>query len=543
MRRLATAERDVERLLRDGIDPPDVRLLHRFLHDRDESAFETLVDRHGPLVLSVCRRYLRDPRDVEDAFQATFLVLVRRGGDLRDRDALASWLYGVARRVAIRARSNALRRRDREGTRTETLDETSAKPTPPVDDALETLDEELARLPEKYRAPLILCHLKGRTYDQAAAELGWPPGTVRSRTARARALLRGRLTRRGVNASATLPLLRLMPAVPASLVAATVAAVGRFPASPNGPVAALAQGVMTAMSLSSSKLLKLALGLFAGASVVAGSIAFGAYFAQDGPERPKAEQTAKAPTAEVQDKPAVKANADEPRELGKKLDRIAELLARPSADLPLSTITSGSLDDLTFKAFDTGDVREIEAELLNAYPAYKAIIDRYEKFEAEREADPAARAARPYVKAGYAKAEIEVAVKPVRLLLARLLRMKVEQENLNQTLERNKRRLDELIDAAVRLVSPGNIEPQRFTRGAPQVQKPVEDVKLRPEDILRIDLIRQEISLLLPHVRRLEVMRGPMDHRATEVDRLIKWTREHFKEAELTIDDAAPDAK
>ncbi|WP_165070349.1 RNA polymerase sigma factor [Paludisphaera rhizosphaerae] len=540
MRRVATAERDVERLLRDGIDPPDARLLHRFLHDRDESAFETLVDRHGPLVLSVCRRYLRDPRDVEDAFQATFLVLVRKGGDLRDRDALASWLYGVARRVALRARSNALTRRDREGGRSEILDESTVEPPPLVDDALETLDEELARLPEKYRAPLILCHLKGRTYDQAAAELGWPPGTVRSRTARARALLRGRLTRRGVNASATLPLLRLTPAVPASLVAATVAAVGRFPASPNGPVAALAQGVMTAMSLSSSKLLKIALGLFAGVSVVAGSIAFGGYLAQNGPERPKAEQTTKAPTAEVQDKPAVKANADEPRELEKKLDRIAELLARPSAALPLSTITSGSLDDLTFKAFDTGDVREIEAELLNAYPAYQAITDRYEGLGAlvRRDTDPAVRAVAPKV-----KADLEVAVKPVRLLMARLLRMRGEQENLNRTLQQDKDRYNKLVSEFFTLVDRGNIDPSRLVRGLPQIEKPVEDARLSLGESLRVDLLRQEISLLLPHVRRLEVLREPMDRRAVDVERLIKWTREHFKEIPLTIDDAAADAK
>ena len=173
------AEKDVERLLRDGVDPPgDARLLERFRVDRDESAFGAIVERHGPLVLALCRRYLREPADVDDAFQATFLVLARKGGGLRDGDALSSWLYGVARRVATRARSDVLRRRAREAG-ADHLDEAASAPERPADDALEALDRELSRLPEKYRAPLVLCHLDGRTYDQAAAELGWPPGTVR----------------------------------------------------------------------------------------------------------------------------------------------------------------------------------------------------------------------------------------------------------------------------------------------------------------------------------------------------------------------------
>ncbi|AMV38070.1 RNA polymerase sigma factor [Planctomyces sp. SH-PL62] len=114
--------REVERLLRDGVEAPGghARLLHRYLAERDEAAFEAIVDRHGPPVLALCRRYLRDPADVEDAFQATFLVLVRKGRTLRDGDALSSWLYGVAYRVAIRARADVLRRRAREGDEGET---------------------------------------------------------------------------------------------------------------------------------------------------------------------------------------------------------------------------------------------------------------------------------------------------------------------------------------------------------------------------------------------------------------------------------------
>ena len=140
---------DLERLLRDGVRPAlsDSRLLERYLLDRDESAFEELVERHGPMVLSLCRRCLRDPRDVEDAFQATFLVLVRKGSSLRDAGALSSWLYGVAYRVASRARANVLRRRSREGE-SEAIQEAPAPAAAPFDDSVETLDAELNRLPE-----------------------------------------------------------------------------------------------------------------------------------------------------------------------------------------------------------------------------------------------------------------------------------------------------------------------------------------------------------------------------------------------------------
>ena len=172
------------------------QLLRRYLEGRDEVAFEAIVARHGPMVLGVCRRVLFDARDVEDAFQATFVVLAKKGGTLGESDPVSHWLYGVAYRVALKARAAAARRRRLEGSATPaeaaTLDEPSTGELGGV------IDEELARLPAKYRSPVVLCYLEGQTHEEAARQLGWPLGTVKGRLSRARDLLKGRLERRGV---------------------------------------------------------------------------------------------------------------------------------------------------------------------------------------------------------------------------------------------------------------------------------------------------------------------------------------------------------
>jgi RNA polymerase sigma factor (sigma-70 family) len=160
-----------------------------------EAAFEVLLARHGPMVLGVCRRALADPGDIEDAFQATFLVLVRRAGSVQVGDSLGRWLYGVARRVAAKARTRSERLRARSAPQGEL-----AAPETEADQAhvLAALDEEVSRLPEKYRIPVILCHFEGLTHAQAAARLRWPVGTVSGRLSRARGLLKDRLVRRGL---------------------------------------------------------------------------------------------------------------------------------------------------------------------------------------------------------------------------------------------------------------------------------------------------------------------------------------------------------
>jgi len=231
--------------------------------DAAEAAFAVLVARHGPMVLGVCRRALRDPNDVADAFQSTFLVLVRKAGSVRVGDSLGRWLYGVSRRVAARARSDAARRAGRKA---------GAEPTaPPVDPAraelLAALDEEVARLPEPFRAAVVLCDLAGLPHEAAAGQLGCPVGTVESRLSRGRKRLRDRLTRRGFAPSAALPL--APAAVPQALSVSTVLA-----ATASGPVrsavASLTQGVLLNMAWTHMKTLGLTLGA---AALACGAIA------------------------------------------------------------------------------------------------------------------------------------------------------------------------------------------------------------------------------------------------------------------------------
>ncbi|WP_422930193.1 sigma-70 family RNA polymerase sigma factor [Singulisphaera sp. PoT] len=188
----------------------DAQLLERFAASQAlaaesfhaaEVAFEALVSRHGPMVLGVCRRALNDPRDIEDAFQATFLVLVRRAPSVRVEGSLGRWLYGVARRVAARARI----RSERMKARSLPLngDEPEAEPEARAsDELLAVVDEELGRLPERYRSAIILCHLEGLTHAQAADRLHCPVGTLSGRLSRGRTLLKRRLVRRGFSSTA-----------------------------------------------------------------------------------------------------------------------------------------------------------------------------------------------------------------------------------------------------------------------------------------------------------------------------------------------------
>jgi RNA polymerase sigma factor (sigma-70 family) len=184
-------------------DLSDGELLKRFLADRQDPAFTVLVHRHSRMVQAVCQRVLGDVHAAEDAFQATFMVLVRRAASLRSQKPLGSWLHGVARRIALRARAQAAVRRDKERQfnpmpRPEPLDELTWQEMRAV------LDEEIARLPEKFRAPIVLCYLEGRSNQQAAQELNCPKSTLACRVQQGRELLRQRLTQRGISLSAGL---------------------------------------------------------------------------------------------------------------------------------------------------------------------------------------------------------------------------------------------------------------------------------------------------------------------------------------------------
>src|ERR1051326_5706356 len=242
-------------------DASDAELLDRFVHLRESTAIEALVRRYAPMVWGICRRRVASPHDAEDAFQATFLVLVRRAGVVRPSGLLASWLYGVALQTARKTQQLANKRRGREK-------QVMAMPEPKpkqVDDQAElqaVLDEEIGRLPDKYKTVVILCEFHGKTRAQVARELRLAEGTIGSRLARARALLAKRLTRRGIALSATGLAAMLADqasaSVPATMLSTTIRNVGLIAAGQAAagvPVTvwAIAEGVLRTMLLNRLK--------------------------------------------------------------------------------------------------------------------------------------------------------------------------------------------------------------------------------------------------------------------------------------------------
>ena len=250
-------------LLRDGAGLTDGQLLEGYISRRDEAALAALVQRHGPMVWGVCRRVLSNYHDAEDAFQATFLVLVRRAASIAAPELLANWLYGVAHQTALKARATVARRQVRERQVAE-MPEPAAVEQDLWNDLRPVLDQELSRLPDNYRAVIVLCDLEGKTRKEAARQLGLPEGTVGSRLARARTLLAKRLTDRGVtltsgSLAAVLAQHAVSSAAPDSVMSSTlhaaiVFAAGRASAGAISPtVAALAGGVLRSMLISKLK--------------------------------------------------------------------------------------------------------------------------------------------------------------------------------------------------------------------------------------------------------------------------------------------------
>ncbi len=280
--------RNLRRLIgpTDGPAVSDQQLLERFVSCRDDAAFELLVWRHGPMVLGVCRRLLRDRHDAEDAFQATLLVLARKAHSI-GCGSLGGWLHRVAYRVALRALAESRRR-----SRVEVLiaavpsaTDPHELPDPAHQELRSALDHELSGLPEKYRVPVVLCYLEGLTNEEAARQLGCPPGTVKTRLRYARRLLGERLARRGFTLAAAIVASGvfshvLSAAVPAALVGTTARAaafltVGKATASGTVSVSVvqLTQGVLCAMLMTK---LKLAAMVLATGLAVAGAVGFGA---------------------------------------------------------------------------------------------------------------------------------------------------------------------------------------------------------------------------------------------------------------------------
>jgi RNA polymerase sigma factor (sigma-70 family) len=303
---------EVDRLLRSGTVAAmtEGQLLGRFAADRDEASFAALVAIHGPMVLGASRRMLDDPSDVDDAFQATFLVLARKAGSIRRPELLGPWLHGVTRRVAARIRKQVARRRSVERSGAE-----AAAMTRDDDDRGEiasALDEEIGRLPERLRRPIVLCYLEGRTQEEAARSLRWTVGTLRGRLAKAREVLQSRLARRGLAPSRG-SLGTLVPfsfpaaptAVPPPLAASTARAAALFAAGRTASAgavpasaSALAEGVLRTM-IASPRTIAAAL-LAAAAGLATLPFAFASPHPDDPPP----------PRAEAQAAPAIKPSAE-----------------------------------------------------------------------------------------------------------------------------------------------------------------------------------------------------------------------------------------
>jgi RNA polymerase sigma factor (sigma-70 family) len=305
----------------------DGDLLERYLNGGGarETAFAAIVARHGPMVLGVCRRVLAEPHDAEDAFQATFLVLVRKARSIARRELLGPWLYGVAFRTARDARTRSARRRAKESQVSEL-----PRAEPGGDFAGElraVLDEELSRLPERHRKLVVLCDLEGVARKDAAALLGVPEGTVSSRLARARNLLRERLVRRGLTMTATAFAAALTSElsagfVPEPLAEATLMAALRYAAGPAAgavpaSVSSLSEGVLTAMYLTKLKVLATAVIATAIVLTSAGVLAQGQASPRSGEYAERA------------------ATRDQLNALEQKLDRVLEALQRgPASSVP-----------------------------------------------------------------------------------------------------------------------------------------------------------------------------------------------------------------
>jgi RNA polymerase sigma factor (sigma-70 family) len=322
---LGTVVRHIRNLVaaRHTPERTDVQLLHAFAQDNDHAAFATLVQRHGPLVQGVCRHVLRHTQDAEDAFQATFLVLARKAAWIRNGEALVSWLHGVAYRMAMNAKRNAARRRQLEGR---------ARTTPPANPSWEAawrevqtlLDEEIQRLPERYRAPFLLCCVENQSRAEAARQLGVKEGTVWSRLAEARKRLQARLARRGVTLAAVLGATALArsadaAAVPEALAETTARTATLYAAGQTTPgelvsaeVASLVKGVTPTMFV--TKLQIATTLLLVGTLIAAGAAVLARHATA---AEPAAAQEAEAITPSVQAAPE---EAAEPRPTDQKDD-------------------------------------------------------------------------------------------------------------------------------------------------------------------------------------------------------------------------------
>jgi RNA polymerase sigma factor (sigma-70 family) len=368
----------------------DAELLRRFTRDRDDAAFRCLMHRHGPMVLNVCREVLGNEADAADAFQATFLILAQKPGEIRKKASVGSWLYGVAYRTARKAQRDSARRHKHEARR--------PGPTPrPEEDDLswreiqQVIHDELNQLSEPYLAPLVLCYLQGKTQDEAAALLGVSKATLKNRLERGRALLRARLVRRGLGPVATL-LASAWPAatanayLPVTLASSTAKAATLLAAGKkatgliSAEVGALTEGVLKMMFLSRLKtlmLLPLVLALLGLALAIGGY----ATLAADQAATPKGGANSDAPR-EKQPSDKGPAKAKTPTQL-----RVEALLqdARKAAE---------DIEDKQWKAWALQSVAEEQARVGDkaaAAQTFQAAVQAAREVPSENAFDPTHR--------------------------------------------------------------------------------------------------------------------------------------------------------
>ena len=334
-------------LRQEGADLADGELLECYITRQDEAAFEALVRRHGPMVLGVCRRILRNDADADDAFQATFLVLVRKAASVRPRGMLSNWLYGVAHNTALKAKAMNHKRRAKEK-------EAGSMPKLEVGEEVwrqvqALLDEEMGRLPDKYRVPIVLCDLEGKTIKEAARHLTWPQGTLATRLAQGRRMLAQRLGKHGLTlsggalatllshgvASASVP----APLVNSTIKAATFFAAGQMAGAIASNVSVLTEGVLKTMLLTRLKLTTAVLLVVGVLGAGAAGLTYRAQAAENTDSPRKVQPKTNEPATAARDDPETAKLKQEIKRLQEQLQRMIylrnlELAQRAWAEKP-----------------------------------------------------------------------------------------------------------------------------------------------------------------------------------------------------------------
>jgi RNA polymerase sigma factor (sigma-70 family) len=545
----------IRRLIRppSGDAVPDAELLRRFAEGRDQAAFELLVWRHGGMVLGVCRRVLRDGHAAEDAFQAAFLVLARKAGSVRAGASVAGWLHRVARRVALRAAKQRATRRQRETVLV--ADPPARAGAEPDAELRAVLDAEIDRLPERFRLPVVLCYLDGRTTEDAARLLGVPRGTVLSRLATARQRLAARLTRRGV----TLPAGGLFgvgwaarETVSAEQVGECVSAATAFVAGGAGAGVAfqLANGVIqmgTRKVIAAwATALVVAAGLTTGVGVTTGGPKLAA---EAPPAAPKPAATPPAPPTQPIDRlRALKMQLD------KKIAETNQLLARLQDDVPNPIVLKALSDVYTqaeIAAFQTQlDVVGLERKIADHKKRIHTAETTPISWENEavvtwcppsiRQLDNDIRATQEQLqKVAPKQSDTTPAVKRLReelkrLEAARLKEFKAHEPRFKQILIEEKTRADrEALAAATAELEPKQIRLNDLNTRRKELRQTLEKMTRQSSEIepLKAELqtYREQSQRLGREILNLEIQRatgGAPPAASADADKLDRILRE-----------------